>query len=757
MRNLVLQRALDSIAAHRDFRGWEGAIEVLTSGEHIARFWLGVEMPPGWVKDGQSPTGVQPVELISAKFPATFPAEVPQFELRADFPRNLPHLLPMHAGENPRPCLVLGSVENLFRQRGVAAMLEQLYVWLFRAANDRLNDDPASWEPARRDTVQHRVLANESAIHALQGSRNPLTYFNAVYATWKNAQGVHHQIEVLDTTTTLGTSTWEKMRQKNLPDGWHCGDTICVVLNHEKNADGSQFMASTYLPDDVVDIESLRRSAQAWHCEPALNSFLGALNGHVKRISRSASSKAFPVLLLFNVRRPRPLAGSTSHIETMGYVIEVQGQRGDLIRADTPVRPAGVLERLSPELLRRFNQQDSNAPTRKWSLVGCGSLGSKIALHMARSGRAPGFLVDHAVMGAHNFARHACLPGHERIIDYFPRPKSCALREALESLGPRPEISVEPLEAVLQRATDVRKIVANSEFLLVNTTASVAVRNALADWNGEVRVAEGALLSRGRVGYFGIEGSDRNPNLDELWTRFLWRQSQNPKLAGMVFSEEAQLEAIRLGTGCGTETMAVSDATISLQASGMSTELARCHEQGLEQNVGVLLRSDLKEDGLSVEWHREAVEPFWRVVLESSDGMQWQLHLSEHAHQKIQADIARYPGDETGGVLWGYVNDAIGAIYVLDVVEAPPDSSRSPTRFDLGIEGLAKLLDEMRRPSGGRFTCVGTWHNHLADVGPSGTDRQTAEKIAQGSPSTNALLISTPSSYCGLLAEPPKV
>lgn len=754
MRRSVLQRALNSIAAHRDFRGLEGAIEISGAGEHVARFWLGVEMPPGWVRTGQSPSGVHPVEPITVTFPSTFPANIPWFELRADFPRNLPHLLPMELGTNPRPCLVLGSVENFFRQRGVAGLLEQLYDWLCRAANDRLNDDPDSWEPARRDTTMHRVVAKEAAIHALQDSRHALTYLKAVYATWRNATGTFHQIEVLDATTTLGNSTWAGLYRKHLSaEGYYCGDSICAVINHEKEPDGSSFVASDYLPDDVVDVASLRRTANAWRCDAALNSLLGALNGHIKRMARSKSGKTFPMLVLFNVRRPRHIQGTGSPIETMGYVIDIKGEHGELIRDDTPVRPAGVLERLNPELLRRFNQQDPGVPTRKWTLVGCGSLGSKIAIHMARSGRAPGFVVDHAMMGSHNFARHACLPGHERIADYFPRHKPSVLREALESLAQPPETSVEPIETLVSRTTDSRRLVAQSELLLMNTTASVNVRNALAAWPAEVRVAEGALLSRGRFGYLGVEGPDRNPNLDELWTQFLWRQTQNPTSAALVFSEAAQLEAIRTGTGCGTETMPVSDAAISLHASGMSIELAHLHEHGLSQQDGSLLRSQLHDDGISVQWHRETVRPWHRIELESSDNMRWTLHISEAAHRTIQAEIARHHGVETGGVLWGYVNDAIGSIYVLDVVDAPPDSVRTPTRFDLGVQGLPEVLAAMRAPSNGRFDCVGTWHSHLANIGPSAKDRRTAEQIAAGTSATNALLISTPSTYCGLLAE----
>ncbi|WP_201722252.1 ThiF family adenylyltransferase, partial [Sulfitobacter sp. HI0023] len=42
--------------------------------------------------------------------------------------------------------------------------------------------------------------------------------------------------------------------------------------------------------------------------------------------------------------------------------------------------------------------------------LGCGSLGSKIAMHLARSGRAPISVIDNDTMEPHNYARHSCLP-----------------------------------------------------------------------------------------------------------------------------------------------------------------------------------------------------------------------------------------------------------------------------------------------------------------------------------------------------------
>jgi hypothetical protein len=755
VRVSVLKRALKRIEAHHDFQGWQGEPEISSAGEHTVHFGLGVDMPPAWAQAGRSPTGVKPVEPITVRFPPGFPAAVPEFAFRADFPRSFPHLLPMNPGESPRPCLVLGSVENLFRQRGIDGMLDQLYSWLFKAAHDRLNDDPDTWEPARRDTVAHRILVNQPTIHALSTSRSTVTYLHGTYAGWGVTDEVIHQIEVSEKTTTLAASTWANLHQQHFKTGHFIGSTICAVFSPEKLASGEPYIADTYFPDDVVDIESLKRAAATWRCGKALSGFLDTLDGHAKKIRQDRVCKSVPIALLFNIRRPRTIVGTSSTVEALGYVIEMTAQRGVPVQPRSRVRPSAVLEQTNAALLRRFNQQAADQNTKPWTLLGCGSLGSKMALHMTRSGRAPRLLIDPELMSAHNYARHGCVPTSKAFAgDYYPRPKAAAVWDLTEALAQVADFRMTTIQALLLVEKERETLARQSEWLLVNTTGSVPVRNALtSSLPTTMRMAEGTLLSRGRIGYFAIEGPSRNPNLGELWAASLWLYALDPESADMVFSDSAQLEAIQVGHGCGTETMPVSDAAISLQAGGMSVELARGHEQGLSAESGALLISKLQSDGISLQWRRHAVAPFRRVLLESSDEVAWTLHLSELAHQKIQSEVARHPRVETGGVLWGYVNDAIGAIYVLDVIDAPADSKRGADRFDLGTEGLQELLSDRRRSSNGALDCVGTWHSHLVDSEPSTMDRETAEEIAQGSISTNALLIVLPSGYCGLLAE----
>lgn len=755
MRAGAVERALADIAGHPDFRGWQRTAYPLTPSGMGFDFDLEVEMPPAWAALGESPNGVAATERVFLQIPDGFPGFPPVFRLRSDFPRSFPHLQPGGVHLAPRPCLVAGSEANLFWRAGVRGMLVQLCAWLHAAARGTLNADPTVWEPARRDSVDDFAFVDLAAIQPLPTRRQTFAYMRASYCGISNGNPVEsYRIVVSNKSTALDPPFWKTVSQAR--DGMLLyGTAPALILSTGQHRDGTPKVNDQYAPDTVSDLVSLRSSLARWGCVESLNSFLGAIERHAAKLDPRAFPQPIPLLILVNVARPRPVAGFSSHLETFGYVLEISAKKG--IPATASVRYAAVLQQLSADLLRRFNQVQIDKPTRPWGLIGAGSLGSKIALHMARSGRAPSILIDDALLDAHNYARHATIPEGTLAEGLLPKLKARSVSQQLAALQQPAVALFEPIQRVLGSPTMTSQLQKKSEWLLLNTTASVLARHALVEAKCQLpRVAEASLFGSGRIGYLGVEGPGRNPDLGELFAEMTGQLEADHELAAAVLSPEAQLEVIRTGLGCGSETMKVTDAGISLHAAAISTELARLHRDDLDAESGSILLGKGAEDSLGSTWTRVSVPPFVRVDLETSDPQPWSLHLSAQARKKIEEEVARYPAVETGGVIWGCVDEAIGAIYVLDVIEAPSDSRRGPAHFDLGIEGLNAVLTQRQRQSFGHLHTVGTSHSHLQASGPSGTDRSTARVIADRASRPNALLIWTPAGYRGLLAESSK-
>ena len=69
---------------------------------------------------------------------------------------------------------------------------------------------------------------------------------------------------------------------------------------------------------------------------------------------------------------------------------------------------------------------------------------------------------------------------------------------------------------------------------------------------------------------------------------------------------------------------------------------------------------------------------------------------------------------------------------------------------DTNPEAMAYVLANIDRDSRSLLD-VGTWHSHLTEQGPSGTDRQTAKQVAAERAPPAILLIATPDTYHAIM------
>ncbi len=150
-------------------------------------------------------------------------------------------------------------------------------------------------------------------------------------------------------------------------------------------------------------------------------------------------------------------------------------------------------------------------------------------------------------------------------------------------------------------------------------------------------------------------------------------------------------------------------------------------------------------------WIRREIIPTHLVSLEASTG--WNVRVGAQAHAKIIEDVTNWPNVETGGILMGRISEAGRSIHIVDVLPAPPDSSRSADEFVLGTGGVKTAIRSYTDRAGGTLYCLGTWHSHLAVSGPSGLDHATATTVALARLAPSVLLIRTPGGYRGVLAD----
>jgi hypothetical protein len=714
----AIGRALRLISAHNAVVGVK--LEPNSgAGDVCAIVEIETELPSEWRSAGQSPSGVRRVEPISFRFGPQYPVYPPQIRLRADFDRSHPHIQPGSAEDLPEPCLVAGSPRELLRSPGILGLVEQLSNWLDKAAMVELIDPKQGWEPVRRDHVEDVLVAEGGWLKSLVKNEEGCFAFQLSYLALSRDGFDTYRITLRKAErVALGPELAEEFTFREYEQG-RTGNGIALVAWSGKRPDGSLFLADHYMPETVATVEDLLGRADHLGCRACLEPKLTLLQG---RFRSSKLKVSVPLAVVLLARRPYPVIGGRSPIELCPYVLELRGKDDLSSRSFKVVRPAMHREDISDSLMREASGDDRTDPGAPWSLIGCGSLGSKLAMHMARAGRAPASIVDRASMLPHNYARHAVYPTGGSSKYGIVGAKASLLKDALSELGRTPKDHDVDVVSHMMAQRSLGALIDKDGFAVVNTTGSATVRETLGStaYSGtRPRVVETCLLGSGEAGLMTVEGPADNPSTTDLICEAYLKIHHRPELADMIFGTRAT--EIAVGQGCSALTMPLRDSKLSLFAAAFGERLYRLQNEGAPADGGLLLLGRLGSDGLSQSWTEKKIDP--RIVLHS-DGIG--VRISPEVDRTIKEEIGRRRGSETGGILFGRYCDISQQFHVVGSLPAPPDSKFSKEEFVLGTEGLKSLLRKLIDGTAGALYPLGTWHNHLVPSGPSAKDRNTA-------------------------------
>jgi len=364
------------------------------------------------------------------------------------------------------------------------------------------------------------------------------------------------------------------------------------------------------------------------------------------------------------------------------------------------------IDKVSPELLKRISGSTQNNDTRNIAILGCGSLGSKIALHLARNGNQPLLCIDNDVFLPNNNARHG-------LTFTFSENKAELLSYSLRSItGQGCEISKEAV------STDYSK-----SKIIIDSTASFSVRSFLMGNEKIPPVISAGLYNRGKSGLLLIENKTRKARLCDLWAHLYLMSRNDSETRQMLFS--SQNNEISIGQSCSSNTLIMSDATISLYAASCSLQIQKILQAGLPEIAELVFMKQGDYGNLTTE----KVDIPDSMIIRSHCSKNWQTRLSSVVEKRMrELSLIKKP-NETGGVLLGSVFLNAKTIVITDILDAPPDSIEARTEFVLGTEGLETQIKDIERKTNGKVTYLGTWHGHPFGGGASETDKKTSAKL----------------------------
>ncbi len=728
----LVQYYLPAIKSHKAVEGIAKGPSGKADGSVRLEIIMSVSLPTKAQCKGVSETGVKEKEHVTLNFPPTFPSNAPKIQLRKDFNRNLPHLNPSPENEYVEPCIVDADLSEVLHQKDwLINILNQLSEWLTKAAGDRLIDSAQGWEPIRRDQLAGSVVfSKKEMLKEINNESGNVSFIGFVIKI--NETNIHGFVNTGKKIEVIKRKTLYEHKFFDTPFETY-EMALCFLFWANK-----EVVCDKYLPETVFSIEDLYVRAKEYGCKNLKKFLLDSYNG-VKK-------KPFNAIIILAVNRPFKLIGDYANVEMVSYLVEVKWD-GNQVDKSSNVSPLSHKNDCSPEILRKL----SGTPVLdKYGFIiqlGCGSLGSKISMHLARAGHEPFVLVDNKIFAPHNSARHALVESFK-----IPTLKAILLENSMRAMGTSADsLLIDAVEFLSN--TEINNKLPKTR-ILIDSTASLSVFSELIDIAPH-RISEfvchTALYGNGDLGVLLVEGKNRNPRVDDLMTKLFDLALERNELASILYDKDINKVRQIIGDGCGSFTMVMPDTLVSEYSAGMAQRAKSIIEKG-KNNEGELWIGLSNKSGLGINWECIYLEK--PEIIKNVGGSAWELRMLPDVVNTINEEALSYNEVETGGVLMGHVSWSNRVIIVSRLLPAPRDSARSRNSFALGTEGLKDFVISIQKATNGVITYLGTWHSHPSGVGSSPIDRKTLEGLREhrlGMPST--MLIWTPGGFHALFDE----
>jgi len=654
----------------REHHSYSNVSEIIDKNEEkIICCSVSVNLPSSYIENGITKTGVKTLEDVKFIFPKNFPLVAPKIILRNDFPRNFPHINP--STTEVVPCIYEGNLSELLQQsEWMNAILDQLVDWLEKAASNSLMNSKQGWEPMRFDVFKGFLVYDYySILDAFKRDRDNYIIENVVkYSEYENI-----------------LFAW----QSNIGSNAHI-----LFFN-------SQNTINTYIPNTIERLNDL----YYWATSIGLPNVKSRIE---------ITDKAYPsedkLFVVFLVKRPFKIIGTDTKIEFLNFVISKiksnkrKSKNKKRVLQDCNVEMLYHITEKSPLLMQKISGINNSFNDKKTiTFLGCGSLGSKIALHLARNGNNNFHFVDNDFFLPHNNARHGLYS-----MDFIN--KSQYLANSIYNLS---------LSKVKSSNTSAINLDYSTSAIIIDTTASLSVRNYLFNNHAFPQIINAGLYNNGKSGLLVFENKKKDINLIQLWALIYLRTCDDINLQNTLF--KTKQEQINIGQSCSSQTMKTTDAQISLIAAAMSIKIQDILSNIETNNSGVIFYNYENENLLT----KTFVIPNFEVF----NNTEWSIYIS-HDVIKIMKELMdlKCP-NETGGVLMGTVFQYPKKIVITKLVKAPVDSKEQTNLFVLGTQDLCKNIRNIENKTNGKVTYLGTWHSHPRGGRASSIDKTTFEKL----------------------------
>lgn len=370
-----------------------------------------------------------------------------------------------------------------------------------------------------------------------------------------------------------------------------------------------------------------------------------------------------------------------------------------------------VLDDRAEIVVRRYRGTPMASVTGKRVLVlGCGATGSWAAEIVARSGPQIIHVVDNSIVKPGLLARQ------NYQLDDVGSSKAEALARRLRAVVHGITVEFFDQEAHRFLTRDVPRL-ATYDLVLDCTASAIFQMKLERDWD-TLDLATPPIISmildaEARRCVTVVLPARAPTGIWDAYVQFkrgLCLAGDRPDIAAAFYSEQAMSTMFQPEPGCSDPTFVGSTADVASLTS-TALNLAMTSTTNQHTPLGFAFAALREESRCEACAKISASQPLY-----ARTGL-YRIRISNNVFCGARAWVrhnrrTRTPQHETGGLLWGLWDDAIGVIWVWDVSGPPPDSLHDPGHFVCGVQGTAEEHLHRHERSRGTSGFIGFWHTH---------------------------------------------
>ena len=685
----------------------------------------------------------EPIYLLLHRL--TYPYGAPSvYSNRRDFPiERLPHLNPTRPGTAANFCLHRGNLDNWFAEHTISDLVKRVRGWLRDAAADRLIRREDGFEETRLIDTFGYALYNPTDLRKYVDLYWKMNNGNAGFSfLWYKLLN-NTEKEPLVGTKNYAINLFTKLEPDAVEEPLGLSKEIAILF--QKHG-----------PDNAL-LDRMMFGILAWPAHERISGeYFGHLPDNLKGLQEWTENLGIPLTIALKVYltkdlqifggvpvtlvvpRPQRMIRTTSNLEILNFMVAASGDhwpKDGAWNMESPVWSMGHRTPLTLQRAREISSHPVESDLGRLLFLGCGAIGSKVIMHLARGGQGKMTLVDYDDLSPHNLVRHALL------YESLGQNKADAIKKAVTGIFYADKGSLQ-IEVNKESAANI--FLNNKELLdrhdwLIDASASPMVLNLLSqtDLPDNISCCRCEIADSGKLGFMSIEGPDRNPRMDDLQVSIFdlaidndeisqWLKSNQKEREGQVGSV---LEEVHIGLSCSSETMRLSDEVVSLHAATFANGFRKYSQIEKPARSGIIQISHYSDKG-EISFSSRAINVFPFTKLKTKNNAEWEVRLKYGIEKEMKWLLRQASPNETGGLLIGLINRNRRIIYVTRILHAPPDSKGSPYAFVRGIEDVPEKILDIQDKTGGLLGYIGEWHTHPAG-GPrlSSIDREAIHKI----------------------------